>query len=87
MDNGDFPSTLAYVRTAYAPPEPAVEQLRALQQEAINEGRTRDALEYGRMMNLMAARRADIGISLTKKAALAAVLGLVLVLVIHFWVS
>jgi hypothetical protein len=88
MIETDFPSTIAYMHPSGTSLVPAVEQLKALRQQALREGRPQDAGDYERMMRHLSSRmqeqRGDI--SLWKKAALAAFLSLFLVLAVHYLV-
>ena len=83
MTDSDFQSTVAYLHPSQLPATPAVEQLRALQQEALREERLNDAAEYGRMVHLMANQRKPEGSSLAIKAIFAAFLAIFLVVAIH----
>ena len=66
---------------------PALEQLRMLQQEALDQGRSKDAAEFGQMMNLMARHHGPVGATTAMKAVMAAFLALLLVVSIHFFMA
>jgi len=85
----DFPSTIAYAHPSSGLyPGHAADQLGALREEALREGRQDDADGYEHMMRSLSSRmrgqREDI--SLTKKAALAIVVSIVLALAVRYFV-
>jgi len=85
----DFPSTIAYAHPSSGLyPGLAADQLKALREEALREGRQEDADGYEHMLRSLSSRmrgqREDI--SLANKAALAAMLSIVLALAVRFLV-
>jgi len=88
MVKTDFATTIAYIRPSGTSPDPAVEQLRALREQALREGRPLDADDYERMIrNLSSRMKGQHGdVPLWKKATLATLVSLILVLAVHYLV-